>query len=164
VLWPAGANGGDRSSHGLLLLVGRPNDGASLTGRGEVLGGEVCQGAEICGGDARRGDCHGAISLITNSGAAAQSALGHWPGHAVVADHPGRAGRQDALAGRLLPGLRDNTAILLEAFPLKIEVFPSPPSARTAVPPPPSHFEAEGRKPSATEVEGVRSAGGWEDG
>ena len=38
------------------------------------------------------------------------------------------------------------------------------PVADPEVPPPPSHFEPEGRKPSVTEVEGVRSAGGWEDG
>jgi hypothetical protein len=38
--------GSKRSSAGLLLLVGRRN-GASHTGRGEVLGGEICQDAEL---------------------------------------------------------------------------------------------------------------------
>jgi hypothetical protein len=29
---------------------------ALLTGRGEVLGGEICQGAKLCGAGARRGE------------------------------------------------------------------------------------------------------------
>src|SRR5580692_9174628 len=35
------------SSPGLLLLVGRRNNGASHTGRGKVLGGKICQDGKL---------------------------------------------------------------------------------------------------------------------
>jgi hypothetical protein len=50
------------------------------------------------------------------------------------------------------PGCGTTQRFSWRPFRLKFEVFPSPPSARTAVPPPPSHFEAQVRKPSATRL------------
>jgi hypothetical protein len=50
--------GRKRQSPRPLLLVGRPKIGASHMGRGEVLGGEVCQDAE------RYGAAHAAISAL----------------------------------------------------------------------------------------------------